>query len=242
MHITNHLAILRNLRNIVDADVSEYHLNKIRRALISPEWKLGARRVLPFRYMAAARACPAMAPALDRALAEAVGEMPLLPGKTVVLVDVSGSMEDKLSARSDLTRMDAAATLAAIVPGDVRVFTFSDDLVEVTEGRGLAGIVRIVGSQNHGGTYLGQAITRLDGGMANRSLGRSRGPSRVEMDRLIVITDEQSHDHVSPPNARCAYIINVGSAQNGVGYGERWVHLDGFSEQVIRFIQEFEKL
>ena len=35
------------------------------------------------------------------------------------------------------------------------------------------------------------------------------------------------------------YMINVASAKNGVGYGA-WTHIDGFSENVIRFIQEIE--
>lgn len=58
-------------------------------------------------------------------------------------------------------------------------------------------------------------------------------------DRLIVITDEQSHDRVREPHARLAYMINVASNRWGVGYG-RWVHVDGFSEGVIRFIHEYE--
>lgn len=33
--------------------------------------------------------------------------------------------------------------------------------------------------------------------------------------------------------------VNVASYKNGVGYGP-WVHIDGFSEQVLRFIHEFE--
>jgi hypothetical protein len=34
-------------------------------------------------------------------------------------------------------------------------------------------------------------------------------------------------------------MINVASAKNGVGYGE-WIHIDGFSESIFRFIQEYE--
>ena len=45
--------------------------------------------------------------------------------------------------------------------------------------------------------------------------------------RLIVITDEQSHDPVPDPAAKHAYLINVASYRNGVGYG-RWTHIDGW--------------
>jgi 60 kDa SS-A/Ro ribonucleoprotein len=40
--------------------------------------------------------------------------------------------------------------------------------------------------------------------------------------------------------AKQAYLINVASAKNGVGYGKPWCHLDGFSEGVLRFILAYE--
>jgi hypothetical protein len=60
-------------------------------------------------------------------------------------------------------------------------------------------------------------------------------------DRLIVVTDEQAHDDVGKPNAGKAYLINVATYQNGVGYGKNWVHVDGFSEGVLRYIAAVEK-
>lgn len=35
-------------------------------------------------------------------------------------------------------------------------------------------------------------------------------------------------------------MINVASAKNGLGYG-KWTHIDGFSENVIRFLIESER-
>ena len=184
----------------------------------------GAQNVLPFRYVAAARAAPRFEPALDQALMEAILEMPVLAGRTIVLVDVSGSMDARMSAKSDLKRIDAAATLAAVVPGDVRLFTFSQEVVEVPARRGMAGVDAVVQSQPHGGTYLGAAVEAMNG---------------LKHDRLIVISDEQSHDRVPDPVARNAYMVNVASNRNGVGYGA-WTHVDGFSETVLRFVREHE--
>src|SRR5205085_494685 len=116
-----YLALLRNLRNMAEAGVD---VDLVRDAIIAR--KGGAHRVLPFRYVAAARAAPRFEVWLDQALIEAIAEMPILPGKTIVLVDVSGSMDAALSRRSDMKRVDAAAALGAIVPGEVRLFTFSD--------------------------------------------------------------------------------------------------------------------
>jgi hypothetical protein len=214
-----YLALLRNLRNMVEAGVDE---ELMRSAILA---RKGAGRVLPFRYIAAARACPSMEPYLDQALLATIGEFPVLSGKTLVLVDVSGSMKDRLSSKSDLTRMDAAGALASILPGDLRVFSFSNGIVEVAPRRGMAGVDVIQRSQPHGNTYLGQAVEYMN---------------RIPHDRLIVITDEQSHDRVPHPVATRAYLINVASAKHGVGYG-RWTHLDGFSEAVLRWIIEFEK-
>jgi hypothetical protein len=61
-------------------------------------------------------------------------------------------------------------------------------------------------------------------------------------DRLIVVTDEQSQDAVPDPKAAKAYMVNVASARNGVGYEGRWTHIDGFSEAVLGFMREHEQL
>lgn len=215
-----YMALIRNLRKMAEVGVDA---DLVKAAIIA---RKGARFVLPFRYIAAARAAPQFEPALDEALCAAVEDMPVMPGKTVVLVDVSGSMDTKLSAKSDMTRIDAACALASIIHGDVRVFSFSNSLVEVPPRRGMAGVDAIRRSQPHGGTYLGRAIREIN--------------AKVVYDRLIVVTDEQSHDAVGGPrDGSRGYLINVASYRNGVGYGE-WTRIDGFSENVLRFIHESE--
>jgi hypothetical protein len=215
-----YLALLRNLRNMDQAGVEE---TLVKDAILA---RRGAERVLPFRFVAAARAAPRFEPWLDQALAETMLEGPVFEGRTIVLVDVSGSMDFRLSARSDLTRLDAAATLASVIPGDVRIFSFSQEVVEVPPRRGMAGVDAVVRSQLHAGTLLGKAVERMNA---------------LPHDRLIVVTDEQSQDAVPEPRAAKAYMVNVASARNGVGYG-RWVHIDGFSEAVLGFIREHEAL
>ena len=54
----------------------------------------------------------------------------------------------------------------------------------------------------------------------------------------VVLTDEQSADKVPAPAGK-GYVINVASNKNGVGYGP-WVHIDGWSEAVIDYLQELE--
>lgn len=226
-----YLALLRNLRNMVSAGCD---LDLVRQAIVAR--KNGAHRVLPFRYVAAARAAPQLEPAIDQALTEAIADIPALPGLTAVLVDVSGSMDYALSSKSDLKRIDAAAALASIIPGNVRMFSFSNQVVEVPPRRGMAGVDAIIRSQPHQGTALAGAVAAI-----NRE---------VAYDRLIVITDEQAAGgsfmgsglgggQLPAPKTK-GYMINVASAKNGVGYGP-WVHMDGFSESVLRFVSENER-
>lgn len=215
-----YLALLRNLRNMTAVGVDA---NLIRDAIVAR--KGGAEKVLPFRYVAAARACPQMEPALDQALCEAIAELTPLAGRTLVLVDVSGSMDAPLSAKSDMKRIDAAAALASLIHGDLRVFSFSQSLVEVPPRRGMAGVDAVISSQLHGGTALAGAVAAVNA---------------LPHDRLIVITDEQATDGGVPdPVAKRAYMVNVASNKNGVGYG-KWTHLDGFSEGILRWIHAHE--
>lgn len=213
-----YLALLRNLRNMAEAGCDAA---LVRDAILA---RKGAHTVLPFRFIAAARAAPQFEPALDEALCAQIESLPVLRGLTAILVDVSGSMQDRLSGRSDLTRMDAAAALASIIPGNVRVFTFSQQVVEVPPRRGMAGVDAVINSQPHSSTYLGAAVQAIN--------------AQVPYDRLIVVTDEQSHDAVGGPKGR-GYMINVAAYRNGVGYGP-WVRIDGFSENILRFIAEHE--
>jgi 60 kDa SS-A/Ro ribonucleoprotein len=215
-----YLALLRNLRNMHSAGVDD---RLIRASLID---HTGKGRVLPFRYIAAARIMPQFEDTLDQAMCQSLDTHPPLTGHTVILVDHSGSMDAALSAKSDLTRFDAACALAVLtreICERVDVFTFNTKIAQVPPRRGMALRDAIANSMGWGGTALGAAIAEMP-----------------KCDRLIVITDEQANDRVGKPNAGDAYIINVASHQNGVGYDGNWHKLTGFSENVIHWIQEME--
>jgi hypothetical protein len=212
------LALLRNLRNMKDAGVRE-------EAVIAALSAMKTERVLPFRFLAAARYAPQWEEALEQAMYKSIAGREKLAGRTVLLVDISGSMDAPLARRSAMLRIDAACGLAVLlreVCEAVEVFSFSDKLVRVPPRRGFALRDAIVSSQPHGGTQLGHAL----------------GKAPETYDRIIVITDEQSHDRVPAPVGR-GYVINVASARNGVGYGA-WMHIDGWSEAVVDYIRNLE--
>lgn len=215
------LAFLRNLRNMVEAGVS---LDEIRAYGDTRRFA----KVLPFRFIAAAQVLPRVEDMIEPWMLKACEELDTLPGRTIILVDVSGSMGAPLSQRSDLNRRDAACGLAMLareVCENCEVITFSNNVVQVPARRGFALRDAILNSQSHGGTDLGGAAKAVN--------------DQRSCDRLIVITDEQSHTRVPNPKAR-GYVINVASYQRGVGYGP-WVHIDGFSESVIRYVSALER-
>jgi hypothetical protein len=157
------------------------------------------------------------------------GRAARLSGHTLLLVDVSGSMESALSNRSELRRTDAAYGLAILlreIAEKVTIYTFSEIAKRVAARRGMALRDALDQSQPHSGTYLGKALKHVETEV------------KESWDRIVVITDEQSHDSVPAPRGK-GYVINVASNKNGVGYGN-WTHIDGWSEAVVEYIAELE--
>jgi len=213
------LALLRNLRNMKQASVDES-------LVLDAINAMDTARVLPFRFLSAARYAPQWEESLEKAMLSSLSEEEKLSGRTVLLVDVSGSMTGALSRRSEMLRTDAGYGLAILlreICEKAVLFTFSNDLVEVPPRRGFALRDALDASQPHNATYLGRALEKI----------------QQKYDRIIVITDEQAHDRVPGPRGR-GYMINVANNKNGVGYGA-WTHIDGWSEAVIEYIRALER-
>lgn len=229
------LAVLRNLRNMQEANVDD--------AVIATALRtMPVDRVLPFRFVAAARFAPRLEPDLESAMFRCVEGMPKLGGRTALIVDTSPSMwQAKVSAKSDMTRFDAAAALAVLcreVCEQVAVYAFNERAHDVPARRGFA--LRDALSATRGNASCGGLAVEL----ANQ-----RG-----YDRVIVLTDGQWHyqdaaarsanayregpaHSVSPaPLTSKAYLINLAAARNAIG-SNKWVMLDGWSEAVLEYIR-----
>lgn len=216
------LALLRNLRGMIEAGVSE---DIIRDGLAN----MKTDRVLPFRFISAARYAPRLEDALEQAMFKCLTEQPNLSGRTALLIDHSGSMGRPVSSKSEISRFDAAAALAMILretSDRCRVFTFSNRCIEVAPRRGFALIQAVKSVVNPVQTFLGKAVRHV----------YSEFP---ECDRIIVITDEQSEDRPPQPNGT-GYIVNVEGYQNGIGYGP-WITINGWSEAILDYIRTFEE-
>jgi len=215
------MALLRNLRGMTEAGVDDM---LIRKSLMSAN----VERVLPFRFIAAARHAPRFEVELEMAMFSSLAGMDMLRGNTALLIDHSGSMNNIISAKSEISRFDAAAAVAMILrerAESCRIFTFAEHCVEVAPRRGFALVDAVKAVVNPVSTKLGKAVRHVY-------------DQYPECDRIIVITDEQSQD-VPPAPRGTGYIVNVAAYQNGIGYGD-WVTINGWSEAILDYIKANE--
>ncbi|HEX2681472.1 MAG TPA: TROVE domain-containing protein, partial [Candidatus Dormibacteraeota bacterium] len=221
-HKLGALALLRNLRNMQEAGVA---LDLIREALGT----INVRRVLPFRFITAARYAPDLEAELEQAMFRATAQIPTLPGRTALVVDHSGSMTGApVSRRSELDRFDAARALAMLAREQC------EDVVIIVFGFN----AKVVPGELRG-FPLARALARGPGGGTNTENAK-RLADREGYDRIIIITDEQSHQAISAPRGR-GYVINVAPYEHGIGYGA-WTHVDGWSEAALSYVAASEHL
>ena len=212
-------AILKNMLNMYKDGVSP---TLIATALS----RVPASKVFPGQYITAVKAAPMFVNVLDRHMADHI-IINGFSGKTLVLVDVSGSMDKPISAKSVLSRWEAAAGLAIQVAfaTSTRIFTFSTILKEVIAAASLATVAGIAHSQPHSSTYLARSVGQLV----------QTGVTR-DIQRLIVITDEQSQDGIPPAPVRLSYLINVAPYAPGLDTSQGWTRISGWSDKVLHWI------
>ncbi|MFF5345219.1 TROVE domain-containing protein [Streptomyces althioticus] len=174
------MALVRNLRNFDEAGVSDEAAARVAARIADPE-EVARSRQFPFRYLAAYRHAPSLrwSYPLEQALGHSLANVPELPGRTLVLVDRSGSMfYARMSDRSELTRADAAAVFGAAVAlraakADLVEFGTTSAPVRFRRGESVLRILDRFG--NLGGTDTTEAVRRHYQGH----------------DRVLIVTDEQ---------------------------------------------------
>jgi len=230
------LALLRNLRNMHTANVP---LEVIRTALQAAD----ASWVLPFRFVSAAKYAPVLEPELEMLMFSALQQTPKLPGKTAIVVDTSPSMwMAKVSAKSEMDRFEAAAALAILakeICQETQIYAFNEKGYRVPPRNGFAlrdALANTKGNWSCGGAAV--AMANLDG--YDRIIVLTDGQWHFSSVRSSTIDQEGDSKVVSPsPLTDKAYMINVATDKNGVGYG-KWTSIDGWSEAVLDFIRDSE--
>ena len=216
------LALLRNLRNMLDHGVDRC---LIKESILNHPFD----NVLPYRFISAAKAVPEFEEELDRAMVRKCSQETSFPGKTLLLVDVSGSMGDPIGGKSDVRRMQVASSLAVLLRErceEPTIYSFSNSIKLIPNRQGMALVEAIYFSQSHSGTYLNRALRDVDYGK--------------DYDRLIIITDEQSRGKLGQPKAKMNVCINVAPYNRSVCYNSNWINISGWSDRVVDFLYEIE--
>ncbi|MFC5941736.1 TROVE domain-containing protein [Micromonospora harpali] len=186
-----YLALLRNLRNFDQAGVGDAVAEAVAAKLTDPG-EVARSRVLPMRFLSAYNAAPSLrwAYPLERALQQALANVPALDGRTLILIDTSGSMNSTFSRDGTLRCWDAATVFGLALAArarDATVVSFShaSRVFPAVAGESVLAAVRRFREGGYfygGGTQTEQAIRRHYAGH----------------DRVVVLTDEQAHWHGSP--------------------------------------------
>ncbi|NJM12726.1 MAG: TROVE domain-containing protein [Synechococcaceae cyanobacterium SM1_2_3] len=233
------LAFLRNLRGMVDAKVSEAVILQGFKT-IAPQW------ILPVNGLAAARHAPRFTAEIEDLLLKGLAKTPKLPGKTILVVDVSGSMGSRISGKSEMTRLDIAGALAFLArelcervviyatAGSDRTRIHQTEPLPNLRGFGLAHAVAAAAKRlGGGGIFTRQCL---------ESIRQREDPP----DRIIVFSDSQDCDlnnRMPNPFGSFNYLIDVSAHQRGVAYEGLWTaEISGWSERVLNFVAGCEGL
>ncbi|MET9590386.1 TROVE domain-containing protein [Streptomyces sp. NPDC006516] len=174
------MALVRNLRNFDEAGVSDEVAAGVAARISDPEAVVASRQ-FPFRYLAAYQHAPSLrwAYPLEQALGHSLRNVPALPGRTLVLVDRSGSMWSPLSDRSQLNRADAAAVFGAALA------LRADDADLVEFGTTSAPVAY------RGGESVLKVLERF-GDLGGTDTVRAVRKHYRAHDRVLIVTDEQA--------------------------------------------------
>jgi hypothetical protein len=231
------MALVRNLRNFDEAGVSDEVAARVA-AKISDPAEVARSRQFPFRYLAAYQHAPSLrwSYPLEQALGHSLANVPALPGRTLVLVDRSGSMfYSQLSDRSELTRADAAAvfgTALALRAADADLVEFGTSSKEVPLREGES-VLKVLGRFGDlGGTDTTGAVRR----------------HYRKHDRVLIVTDEQyAFSHHGDPTEQVpadvpVYTWNLAGYRAGHGPSGRANRhtFGGLSDAAFRMIPLLE--
>jgi hypothetical protein len=180
-----YMAKLRNLRNFDQAGVSDEVAAQVVAQLADPA-EVARSRQLPMRFLSAYRAAPSLrwAYPLERALTLSLANVPVLPGRTLVLIDTSGSMNAGFSRDGTLMRWDAAVVFGVALAArcaDAKVVSFSGHttVFKLREGESVLRAIerfRAEGHFHNGGTSTASAVKA----------------HFAKHDRVVILTDEQA--------------------------------------------------
>lgn len=231
-----YMALLRNLRNFDQAGVSNSVRNQVIAKLADPA-EVARSMQFPYRFFSAWKATESMfwGQALESALDLSVQNIPTFEGRTLVLVDTSGSMQSPIGGeRSQVMCCDVAALFGAALAsrnvGRVDMAVYADHSAPFDINPG-ASILRVVKKMN-------QEIGRV--GYGTNTWGAIHSEYK-DHDRIIVLTDEQSHDYGKSPGCFMHFFNLSGYRVGTAPKDNRTFAYGGFIDAMFRLLPLMEQ-
>lgn len=228
-------AFLKNLKNMVKAGVS-------RKMIADGLKKVSSKYLLPMNFFAAATACPSLTREIEDCMLRHFSNLPKLSGHTLLVIDMSGSMNHRISKDSEFTRKQVAYSMATLVESRCEFLTVvgtcgSDDhyseKIALYRGFALANELHAVDKR-----------TGLNGIFTTKCM-KWCAENVKDVDRIIVFSDSQDVDSDSglpKPFGKTNYIVDVSAHSAGINYQGVWTaEISGWSDNFIDFIYESEK-
>lgn len=234
------LAFLRNLANMQKAQVSQ--------TVISQGFEnLSANMLLPLDFYKAIKMNKGYSNEINDAMIKSYSQLPKLKGKSLIIIDVSGSMNSNLSGKSMFTRKEAAFAMALLAAQQCE-----DYEIVVTAGNDSRGIGahEVLPKQVYGMKLIdaiNEANTRVGwGGIFTRQCleyCQTQFPQE-QFERVIVFSDSQDCDRTNSkpkPFGKYNYICDVSCHTKGIKYNGLWTaEISGFSEHFLTYIAAYE--
>jgi 60 kDa SS-A/Ro ribonucleoprotein len=235
------LALLRNIRNMKEANVDK-------KIITTGLQSIKSQRLLPLNFLSSARINPEFEREIEDAMIKSYETLPKLPGKTLFIVDISGSMGQLTSGNSKFSRLDQACAMAMLAVNQCEdyeiVATAGNDTTSIGADEHITYPKKgfgLFGQLNDSRKRIGQ------GGIFTRQcLEWCKENIKKDFDRIIVFSDSQDCDKVNrtpQPYAKNNYIIDVSAEKNGVNFKGKWTaEISGWSEHFITYIAAAEGL
>lgn len=247
-----YMAMLRNLRNIINAAPS--NIDKVYAKLADKEQVLKSKQ-LPFRFYAAyvevaqqPKAATKALDVLETALEYSIENMPKLSGTTVIAIDTSGSMGQSISSKSSIRCVDIArllAVMASKICDNAIVYAFDTKIHKMQ-------------LSTHGGIIqTALSITNYGGGTNLLLPLQEIYENEIKADRLLMFSDNEINSTGHGYKKTCqTYADKYRSTINpnfwvhaidlqGYGtqqfIGSRTNIIAGWSEKILEFIKLAEE-
>lgn len=232
-----YMALLRNLRNFDEAGVSDEVAARVAARLSDPE-QVAKSRQLVFRFYSAYKNAPSLrwGQALETALDLATKNIPVLRGRSLILVDISGSMTwTTVSGKSKVSASEAAALIGAALaksgqdPDLVTYSNYAERYTFPAGGSVLKATDALLNASGHGGgTNVQAGLEFWDG-----------------HDRVIILSDEQNTQRIHPgtvPDNVPVYAFNLAGYDSTMidSSSNNRYELGGFTDRTFAMMADLE--